>query len=205
MYRVLCLLVLGAAAGCYSNQSIDETEQVAVAAPAENLESPDYENDGVMEARRDIEWEQIEVFDFSKAKVNQKLPLYTTRRHFEAAWGSADTVFVPDYDNVCAAQFDDEFSYAYVKGSRFEVCRDSVVCDLFAFQPGTTLSYGNITLSANTTWEEAAKLFPMAAQQAENEGKTDVITLRESPDGDAGLRLHFVNGRLATITYNLPC
>ncbi len=204
MYRVLCLLMLAATTGCYSNQSVEETDQVAVAAPAENLDSPEERNSN-METRQDISWETVEIFDFSSAKVNKTMPLYATRQQFENAWGKPDSLSTPDYDAVCAAQFDDEFEYIYAHSSRFERCRDSVVCDLFNFQPGNTMTSGKITLSAATTWQDAKKLFPMAVQQAENEGRTDVITLRDAKESDAGIRLQFRDGKLVSISYNLPC
>lgn len=201
----MCILLMTTAVACNNQPATDETEQVAVAAPAEDAEITGSEWNGVQEAHADIDWEKIEVFDFSRSVVDKHLPLYGPRQQFEALWGKADSLVTPDYEEVCGAQFDDEFSYYYRHGSRFELCRDSIVCDKYVFSPTAVISSGKISLSAATTWEQARKLFPMAARQADNEGSTEMLMLRESPDGDAGLQLQFRNGKLYSISYNLPC
>ncbi|SHM00840.1 hypothetical protein SAMN05444266_10654 [Chitinophaga jiangningensis] len=204
MYRVLCLLALSATMACQNNQSHEDADQIAVAAPAAALDLNATPMAAAMELHADVAWNNVEVFDFANARVNNKLPLYATRSQFQQAWGAADSLFTPDYNAICG-QLDEDFQYAYTAGSLFEIGRDSVVCDQFYFQPQTRLTSGNITLHNRITWEDARKLFPMAVQQAENEGKSDVILLRESPNGDAGILLHFREGMLSSISYNLPC
>jgi len=204
MNRVFCLLALTAAMACQDNQLHDDIAPVAVAAPAGELNLDAMPVATELAPHRDVAWNEVEVFDFANAKVNNKLPLYATRSQFQKAWGQADSLFTPDYDAVCG-QLDEDFQYAYAAGSLFEIGRDSVVCDQFQFQPQTRLTSGNITLHSRMTWEDARKLFPMAVQQAENEGKSDVILLRDSPAGEVGILLHFRDGLLSSISYNLPC
>ncbi len=191
---------------CHSART-DDQEQTVITAPAENMSAPVEDEDSLQEARQDIAWEHIEVFSFTRAVANKKQPLYTNIRQFETTWGRPDSVITPDYEDVCAAQFDEDFLYIFKDGSRFERCKDSIACDQFHFTNNNSLTSGNITLTGNTTWADARKLFPMAVKQAENEGRTDLITLRDStdPDSDSAVQLFFKDGKLVSVVCFIPC
>lgn len=208
MYRVyLCLLILGATA-CHNNTADDEP--VAVPAASEiaitSLEIVD-DGDSVMKPHEDINWNEIEVFLFSKALIDNKVPLHTTLPRFTAALGEADSLVEPNWEYLCGTQFDDNFRYFYKDGSRFELLNDTLLCSEYRLMPGHTVVYDGITLSSNTTWAEVKKHFPRAAQQAENGGYTDMITLRDADneDSDSSVHLYFENGKLARIVYFVPC
>ena len=188
-------------------QKQDEPDTIAVAAPGA-IVKPLMEDDGSLpEPRLDINWDQIEVFPFSRALINHKVPLFTTRQHLEAAIGEADSIVAATNDDVSGSQFAGDFHYFYKDGATFELCRDSLACDEFVVTTGNSLTVDNITLTGNTTWEDIRKIFPHAAIQAENEGRTDVIKLRDSflKDGDNQVQLYFENGKLARVVNFIPC
>lgn len=191
---------------CHSARTGDQ-EPTVLTAPAENMSAPSEDEDSLKEAWQGIAWERIEVFSFTHALANKKQPLYGSVSQFETAWGRPDSVITPDYEDICAAQFDEDFQYIFKNGSRFERCKDSVACDQFHFNGSNSLTSGNITLSHNFTWADARKLFPMAVKQAENEGRTDLITLRDStnPDSDNAVQLFFKDDKLVSVACFIPC
>nr|WP_295874441.1 hypothetical protein [uncultured Chitinophaga sp.] len=208
MYRVYLSLLILCAAACHNNSADDES--IAVPAASEiaitSLEIVD-DGDSIMKTHEDIDWKEIEVFTFAKALIDNKVPLQTTLPRFTAALGEADSLVEPNWEYLCGTQFEDNFQYFYKNGSRYELLNDSLLCSEYRFTPGHSVVYAGVTFSGNTTWAEVKKHFPRAAQQAENGGYTDMITLRDADeeDSDSSVRLHFENGKLVRIVYFVPC
>lgn len=199
----ITLLLLTA---CRQNK-IEEADTMAVAAPSENIRPLTDEEDSLQEIRRNIAWEQVEVFPFAEARINNKVPLFTTRQHLEAAIGVADSIISANGEDVCGSQFDEDFDFFYKDGSTFEHCKDSLACEAFVFTGNNSLTAGKITLTRNTTWEDIKRFYPNAVLQAENEGKKDMITLRDSynKDSDSSVQLYFENGSLVRVVNFIPC
>ncbi|TWF33639.1 hypothetical protein FHW36_11280 [Chitinophaga polysaccharea] len=206
MKNVLLACAVALLTAC-QQQKQDELDTIAVAAPGDIVKPLMEDDDSLPEPRRDINWDQIEVFPLSRALINHKVPLFTTRQHLEAAIGKADSIVATASNDVSGSQFAGDFHYFYKDGATFELCRDSLACDEFIFTTGNSLTVDNITLTQNTTWEDIRKIFPRAAIQAENEGRTDVIKLRDSflKDEDSQVQLYFENGKLARVVNFIPC
>ncbi len=187
--------------------SMEETDNIAVAAPSENIRPLTDEEDSLQEIRRNIDWDQIEVFPFAKALINNKVSLFTTRQRLEAAIGAADSIISAKGEDVCGSQFEEDFDFFYKDGSTFEHCKDSLACEEFVFTDNNSLTAGKIKLTGNTTWEDVKRFYPNAVLQAENEGKKDMITLRDSynKDSDSSVQLYFENGRLVRVVNFIPC
>ncbi|PSL47201.1 hypothetical protein CLV51_10246 [Chitinophaga niastensis] len=193
---------------CHQNKSLPaEQENVAVAAPSEKVKPLTEEDDSLPEPHHDIAWDQIEVFHFSQALINNKVPLFTNRQRFETALGVADSVRSTENEDICGSQFDEDFSYFYKDGSTFELCKDSIACEEFILTADHFVTCDKITFNRNTTWEDMKKLFPKAVRQAENEGKTDMLTLRDSDslESASSVQLYFENGKLVRIVNFIPC
>lgn len=191
---------------CQQN-SIEETDNIAVAAPSENIRPLTDEEDSLQEIRRNIAWDQIEVFPFAKALINNKVPLFTNRQRLETAIGAADSIISANGEDICGSQFEENFDFFYKDGSTFEHYKDSLACEEFVFTDNNSLIVGKIRLTRNTTWEEVKRFYPNAVLQAENEGKKDMITLRDSynKDSDSSVQLHFENGHLVRVVNFIPC
>lgn len=204
--KYLFTIVLLLLTACRQN-SIEETDSIAVAAPSENIRPLTDEEDSLQEIRRNIAWEQIEVFPFAKALINNKVPLFTTRQRLEAAIGVADSIISANGEDVCGSQFEEDFDFFYKDGSTFEHCKDSLACEEFVFTGNNSLTTGKNTLTRNTTWEDIKRFYPNAVLQAENEGKKDMITLRDSynKDSDSSVQLHFEDGHLVRVVNFIPC
>lgn len=208
MHRVFLSLLIVYATACHNNTADDEP--TAVPAPSElaitSLEKVEDE-DSVLKAHEDIDWKEIEVFQFSKALIDNKVPLHTTLPRFSAVFGEADSLVEPNWDYLCGTQFEDNFQYFYKDGSRFELYKDTLFCSEYKLTPGHTVTHAGITFSSNTTWAEMKKHFPKAVQQAENVGYTDMITLRDADveDSDSSVHFYFENGKLERIVYFVPC
>ncbi|MET3881066.1 hypothetical protein [Chitinophaga sp. OAE865] len=199
----MALLLLTA---CRQN-SIEEADNIVVAAPSENIRPLTDEEDSLQEIRRNISWEQIEVFPFAQALINNKVPLFTTRHRLEAAIGAADSIISANGEDICGSQFEEDFDFFYKDGSTFEHCKDSLACEEFVFTDNNSLTAGKVMLTRNTTWEDVKRFYPNAVLQAENEGKKDMIILRDSynKDNDSSVQLHFENGRLVRVVNFIPC
>ncbi|MBO9728081.1 MAG: hypothetical protein J7623_05530 [Chitinophaga sp.] len=208
MNRIVLLLTVITLAACHQPKQ-EEPDTLAVAAAATTIQPLTAADDSMQEPHRrhNISWDKVEVFEFSKALINGKVPLFTNRQRLESSIAAADSIISTANEDICGSQFDDDFSYFYIKGSTFELCKDSVACEEFVFSPDNELKLGKITLTGNTTWEEVSKLFPNAALQAENEGKTDMITLRDSysMESDSSVQLYFENGKLVRVVNFNPC
>ncbi|MCW3468008.1 hypothetical protein [Chitinophaga nivalis] len=208
MQRILLLLGMAALTACHDNSvSSDERDNVAVAAPSENVKPLIPEEDSVQEPQHDVSWEKIEVFHFAQALMNNKVPLFTNRQRFLKAIGEPDSVVTPDFDHLCATQFEEEFRYFYKNGSCFEWHKDSLACEEFVLTPGSFITCDKRTFTSETTWEEIRKIYPQAVKQAENEGSAQMITLRDSDDlrSDSAVRLFFEGGKLVRIVNFIPC
>jgi len=208
MNRVFLLLAATMLVSCEQYRT-EEPDTLAVAAPAQIIKPLTAADDSMQEPHRsrNISWDQIEVFEFSKALINNKVPLFTNRQRLESSIGRADSVVSAANEDICGSQFEDDFAYYYINGSTFELCRDSVACEEFVFSTDHELTLGKIKLTRNTTWEQVRRLFPNAVLQAENEGKTDMITLRDAYklDSDSSVQLYFQNGKLVRIVNFIPC
>ncbi|WP_211999824.1 hypothetical protein [Chitinophaga sp. HK235] len=207
MYRVFLALWLIGATACSNNNNTADDETSAVPAPSESVVTSLEEEDSVLKAHEDIAWDEIEGIQLSRVMINNKVPLHTSLSRFKAAFGEADSLVTPDWTYICDAQFEEEFEYFYKNGSRFELYKDSLACDEFRLTPAQTVSYEGITFSHNTTWADMKKRFPKAVRQAENEGYTDMITLRDADvkESDSSVRFFFENGILVRIVYFIPC
>lgn len=203
LFTIALLLLLTA---CRQN-SMEETDNIAVAAPSENIRPLTDEEDSLQEIRHNIAWDQIEVFPFAKALINNKVPLFTSRQRLETAIGVADSIVSANSEDVCGSQFEEDFDFFYKDGSTFEQCKDSLACEEFVFTGNNSLTAGKITLTCNTTWEDVKRFYPNAVLQAENEGKKDMITLRDSynKDSDSSVQLYFENGSLVRVVNFIPC
>ncbi|MGF6851048.1 hypothetical protein QFZ51_006283 [Chitinophaga sp. W3I9] len=203
--RVFSIVILLSLTACQQHKT--EEMDIAVAAPSENIRPLTEEEDSLQEIRRNIAWEQIEVFLFAKALINNKVPLFTSRQRLEAAIGAADSIISANGEDICGSQFAEDFDFFYKDGSTFEHCKDSLACEEFVFTDSNSLTSGKITLTRNTTWEEVKQLYPNAVLQAENEGKRDMIILRDSysKDSESSVQLYFEDGRLVRIVNFIPC
>jgi hypothetical protein len=136
-----------------------------------------------------------------------KVPLFTNRKRFETILGVSDSVRTTENEDICGSQFDEDFSYFYKDGSTFELCKDSIACEEFLLTAAHSITCDKITFTRNTTWEDMKKLFPKAVHQAENEGKTDMLTLRDSDsrNSDSSVQLYFEDGKLVRIVNFIPC
>lgn len=199
---ILCLSLTA----CHQNR-VEEPDTIAVAAPSENIRPLADEEDSLQEIKRNISWDEIEVFIFSQARMNNKVPLFTTKTKLEAAIGVADSVISARGEDICGSQFDEDFDFLYKDGATFEHYKDSLACEELVFNDHNSLTWGKITLTRNTTWETIKQLFPKAVLQAENEGRKDMITLRDaySKDSESSVKLYFEDGRLVRILNFIPC
>jgi hypothetical protein len=208
MNRVFLLLTVTMLSACHQNKP-EEPDTIAVAAPSETIQPLTAADDSMQEPHRsrNISWDQMEVFEFSKAMINGKVPLFTNRQRLESALAPADSIVSAANEDICGSQFEEDFNYFYLGGSTFELCRDSLACEEFVCSPQYELTCGKVKLTRNTTWEDARALFPNAVLQAENEGKTDMITLRDSysKDSDSSVQLFFENGKLVRVVNFIPC
>lgn len=208
MKSVFLFLTATSLVACQQRKA-EEPDTLAVAAPSETIKPLTAADDSLQEPHRtrNISWDQVEVFEFSKALVNNKVPLFTNRQRLESAIGAADSIISTANEDICGSQFEEDFEYFYKDGSTYELCKDSVACEEFVFTTDNKLSTGKISFSRNTTWEEVKKLFPNAVLQAENEGKTDMVTLRDSynKDSDSSVQLYFENGKLVRVVNFIPC
>lgn len=207
MHRVALSLLIICATACNDNRNIADELPVAVPAASEKIMAAFEEEDSVQEAHEDLDWEKIEVFHFSKALINNKVPLFTRLSRFTTALGEADSLVTPNWEYMCGTQFEEEFTYFYKNGSRFELYKDSLVCSEFMLTPGNTITCDGSVFTHNTTWADIKKRYPNAVHQTENEGSTDIITLRDSDnlDSDSSVRLIFQNGKLVSIVNFIPC
>ncbi|MFY0253602.1 hypothetical protein ACDQ55_06560 [Chitinophaga sp. 30R24] len=185
----------------------EEQDNIAVAAASENIRPLTASEDSLQELHRNIPWDQIEVFPFPQALINNKVPLFTNRQQLERLLGAPDSVISAAGEDICGSQFEEDFNYYYKNGATFEEYKDSLACEEFVFIPNSTLTCGKITLSCNTTWEDIKRWFPNAVLQAENEGKTDMITLRDSysKESVSSVQLYFENGKLVRVVNFIPC
>lgn len=208
MNRVFLLLTVTILSACHQNKP-EEPDMMPVAAPSETIQPLTAADDSMREPHRsrNISWDQMEVFEFSKALINNKVPLFTNRQRLESSIGAADSIVSTQNEDICGSQFDEDFSYFYKDGATFELCKDSIACEEFVFTANQILTWGKVSFSRNTTWEDVKKLFPNAVLQAENEGKTDMITLRDSysKDSDSSVQLYFENGKLLRVVNFIPC
>lgn len=202
------MLTVTMLAACHQSKP-EEPDTLAVAAPATTIQALTAADDSMLEPHRrhNISWDKVEVFEFSKALINGKVPLFTNRQRLESSIAPADSIVSTANEDICGSQFDEDFSYFYLDGSTFELCKDSLACEEFVFSPAHELKLGKITLTRNTSWEDVRRLFPNAVLQAENEGKTDMITLRDSysMDSDSSVQLYFENGKLVRAVNFNPC
>ncbi|SKD07015.1 hypothetical protein SAMN05660461_3653 [Chitinophaga ginsengisegetis] len=204
--RVFSIVMLLSLTACQQSRT-EETDNIAVAAPSETIRPLTEDDDSLQEIQRNIAWEQIEVFPFGKALINNKVPLFTSRQRLEAAIGVADSIISANGEDICGSQFDEDFDFFYKDGSTFEHCKDSLACEEFIFTDSNSLTSGKITLSRRTTWEDVKRLYPNAVLQAENEGKKDMIILRDSynKDSESSVQLYFENGSLVRVVNFIPC
>ncbi|SEW56223.1 hypothetical protein [Chitinophaga arvensicola] len=203
---LLSVVLLLSLTACHQNR-IEEPDTIAVAAPSEKVQPLTEEEDSLQEVKRNISWDQIEVFVFSQARINNKVPLFTTKARLETAIGTADSVISARGEDICGSQFEDDFDFLYKEGATFELCKDSLACEELVFNAHNSLTWGKITFTRNTTWENIKQLFPNAVLQAENEGRRDMITLRDaySKDSDSSVKLYFEDGKLVRIINFIPC
>ncbi|WP_235938285.1 hypothetical protein [Chitinophaga solisilvae] len=202
------MLIISVLACNEAGNNSDEDSTVAVPAASERIAAlTEEETDTIVQTKEDLPWEKMEVFHFSKALIDHKVPLFTSEHRFTAALGAADSISTPAYDGICASQFEEEFLFFYKDGSCFEKFSDSLACEEFVLTTGHTITCNGITFSRNTTWAEVKKYYPNAVQQAENEGRTDMVTLRDSDNmnSDSSVRLYFENGKLVRIENFIPC
>ncbi|MBC9934826.1 hypothetical protein [Chitinophaga qingshengii] len=205
MQRVFLSLLMLCATACHHPTT--EDEPTAVPAPSEIALTSLEEEDSVQKTHEDIDWKEIEALPFSKALIDNKVPLHTTLPRFKAVLGEADSLVKPNMDYLCGTQFDDEFQYFYKDGSRYELHNDTLLCSEFRLTPEHSIVYKGITFSQATTWADMKKHFPRAVQQAENGGYTDMITLRDADveDSDSSIHCYFEDGKLVRIVYFVPC
>lgn len=154
-----------------------------------------------------------EYIDRDSVRINGKIPFISNNNDISKLLGKPDTIITPNYDEICASYFGEDFKYVYIKGCIFEIYGDrAVLCSIdFRNQFDIKLKTQNLTLDHNTTLDELQKIFPNAVKNkhelfVSELGKTISIGLAPSinPSDDHWLLL-FIDGRLIRIDYWMPC
>jgi hypothetical protein len=154
-----------------------------------------------------------EYLDWNTAMLNGRLPMISTPKAAFQELGQPDSLVTPDMNEVCMPYFDQQFKFAYIKSTEFEVCGDTAVVDIINFQqqPRLMLQTGNIRLNSKTTLLELAKFFPNAVKDqyelnVYKLGKVTVVNLAAGPiSSDYSWLLMFQHGKLVRIDYYTPC
>jgi hypothetical protein len=204
------ILMAGMMACQQQNSTNEDQEHIVIRAAAGDLVPAALNGDEETvppESNKNIPWDSIEVFQVDQALLNNKLHLNTNLRQFELLWGKPDSIITPDYDEVCAASFEEEFQYILKDGSEFEMFKDSIVFSEIRFCGESFVTYNGITLNKNTTLADIKKRFPHAVKQAEYEGVPEEIRLRDTvnKDSDSAILMIFKEGKLEKLVNFVPC
>lgn len=207
-----CILMVGMSACQQRNGGNEDQEHFVVRASAgDNTPAviDIVEDDWAKqpEYRQNIPWDSIEVFQIEHALLNNKLHLNTNLRQFEALWGKPDSIITPNYNEICAAGFEEDFQYLFKDGSTFEIFKDSILLGEIFFTGNNFITYKGVTLNRHTTLADIIRLFPHAVKQAEYEGTPEEIKLRDTAnkDSDSSILLFFREGKLERLVNFIPC
>lgn len=207
-----CILMTGMSACQERSVANEEQEHFVVRASAEDnipavIDIVDEDGAKQPEYRQNIPWDSIEVFQTDHALLNNKLHLNTNLRQFEILWGKPDSIITPDYNEICAAGFEEDFQYLFKDGSAFEIFKDSILFGEILFEGNNFITYSGVTLNKHTTLSDIKHLFPQAVKQAGYEGTPEAIKLRDTAnkDSDSSILLFFREGKLERLVNFIPC
>ena len=154
----------------------------------------------------------IEYLDWSKIRINSKLPLICNKTELIKLLGTADSIVTPKYDDICSSYFENGFKYIYWRNSQFETSGNLAVLSSIDFESSNIkLVSPNITLDKSVTLETIERMFPLAVKAAEvllvdKKGKILSIKIATSKkESDDSWLLFFRKGKLVRIDHMIPC
>lgn len=162
---------------------------------------------------------QNEVMSENDILFNGKLKRYFNLSDFDQVFGKSDSIKLVSEGDSCYTifenndgSFDSEDKYFYKDGSTFENSKDKVAVEEFRFIKNNFIVFKGIKLTADTTVNELAKIFPIATSNignmdVYNEGKLQVIQLLENKKNtsDGHINLFIKNNKLYFMHWWFPC
>ncbi|HLD52439.1 MAG TPA: hypothetical protein VJA82_03985 [Sediminibacterium sp.] len=154
----------------------------------------------------------LEYLDWNSLKINNKLPLLTSKRELINLFGSIDSIVSPNYDEICVSYFDSGYKFLYLGLSVFEIKDTMSVISSIDFESGNIRIFSpKIIFEKSTTFEEIKKLFPNSAKEATQvviENNRTVLSLKLATskfESDNAWILLFEGEKLIKFEYWMPC
>lgn len=154
-----------------------------------------------------------EYISWHSLKINNRLPLLSSKEAVYKLLGKPDRVIRPDMDTICVSFFEKDLQYAYFGESCFELSGDTMVVSSIHFEKGSRIKLhtGTIVFDSSLTLAKMARLYPQAVKnQSElllgKEGMVTCVKLATSKEsGDDAWLLFFKAGKLIQMDYWMPC
>jgi hypothetical protein len=213
-FKSICFIIFIAISSC-NNESKNKEHQ-SLSSDSKIIDSISKIEETVLDGDilRDSIWNNKEYLDFTKVKINGKLPLITDTLSLYNLIGKPDQVVIPNMDDVCISFYDKDFKEANYKTTNFELYGDTIVLSSMNFKdsPNLYLKIGNLILNHQTTLKDIEKTYPKAVKF---KGQMDVhqlgnlttiyLQIGQNSLSDSSWILFFDKERLIRIDHSIPC
>lgn len=147
--------------------------------------------------------DSAEYISWNDLKINNELPLLTTKSAIYKLFSKPDSTVNPNLDEICVSYFEDNFQYVFFGKTMFEVSGNQVVLSAVQFDDKNKIKLVSpkITFDNSLTIEKYSKKFPQSAKNQTEVlhsiiGKTICVRLETSKTGSNDDAWEFLKKRV---------